>query len=272
MEHKKLTHPEGLDLAAADFYGDIIRRLREAEIPFLVGGGFAFSTYTGIVRDTKDLDIFVLPADVHRILALISQAGYKTNNKFPHWLAKIYHEDRLIDVIYSSGNGVCPVTLDWFDNSSEATVVGQIVRLTGPEEMIWQKAFIMERHRYDGADVNNLLHACHGRLDWERLHHRFREHRLLLLSHLLLYRFVYPGDQSHECNATIQKLIEELPSDLETTEGSELSQAPLCRGTLLSLLEYQPAIEQWGYRDARLAPDGNMTAAEVEHWSKTFER
>ena len=29
------------------------------EVPFLVGGAYAFAHYTGIVRHTKDLDLFV---------------------------------------------------------------------------------------------------------------------------------------------------------------------------------------------------------------------
>jgi hypothetical protein len=47
---------------------------------------------------------------------------------------------------------------------------------------------------------------------------------------------------------------------------------PLCRGTFLSLLEYLPAVERWGYRDARLRPTGTMTRQEIEHWTATFER
>jgi hypothetical protein len=269
MNHEKLEHPEGLDLKAAEFYGDVLHRLKDAEIRFLVGGGIAFSTYTGIVRDTKDLDLFVLPANVAKILELLSHAGYRTENKYPHWLAKIYHGDRLIDVIYSSGNGICPVTEEWFENGSEATVIDQRVRLTGPEEMIWQKAFIMERHRYDGADITNLLHACQNRLNWERLLSQFQNHRLLLLSHLLLYRFVYPDDDCVSANAAIKQLVEDLPRDLQPSDHSD---PPLCRGTLLSLLEYLSAVEEWGYRDARLIPDGNMTASEIKHWTTTFER
>jgi hypothetical protein len=38
--------------------------MRAARIPFLVGEGYALAAYTGIARATKDLDLFVLPADV----------------------------------------------------------------------------------------------------------------------------------------------------------------------------------------------------------------
>jgi hypothetical protein len=45
-------------------------------------------------------------------------------------------------------------------------VLGVPVRLCPPEEIIWSKAFIMERERYDGADISHLIRACQGRLDW----------------------------------------------------------------------------------------------------------
>ena len=50
------------------FYRGALRALQEAEIPFLVGGAYAYSQYTAIARDTKDFDIFVHPRDVERAL------------------------------------------------------------------------------------------------------------------------------------------------------------------------------------------------------------
>lgn len=263
---------EDLEADAAEFYGDVTNTLRDAGIPFLVGGGFAFSTYSGIARDTKDLDIFVLPSDVTRVLEVLAQTGYETENKFPHWLAKAYCGGRLVDIIFSSGNGVCPVDEDWFTHATPAILLGQDVRLMPPEEMIWQKAFIMERHRFDGADVINLFHACQETLNWNRLLRRFDSEWLVLFSHLLLYRFVYPGDHSQRVTEILQRLAARLQNDLQTAEEFEPGKMPLCRGTLLSLLEYLPAIEQWGYRDARLLPEGALSAAEVEHWTNSFER
>ena len=35
------------------------------------------------------------------------------------------------------------------------------------EETLWSKAFVMERERYDGADVAHLILAHGERLDWD---------------------------------------------------------------------------------------------------------
>ncbi len=87
------------------------------------------------------------------------------------------------------------------------------VLLAPPEEMIWSKSFVLERERYDGADVNHLLHACGESLDWERLLHRFDRYWEVLFSHLLLFQFAYPvhpvdraglGDPRSCCGRTVE--------------------------------------------------------------------
>ena len=62
-----------------------------------------------------------------------------------------------MDVIFNSGNGVARVDDLWFDHAPRTNVLGVIVRLSPAEEMIWSKAFIQERERFDGADVLHLL-------------------------------------------------------------------------------------------------------------------
>ncbi|HEY9650516.1 MAG TPA: hypothetical protein V6C95_07625, partial [Coleofasciculaceae cyanobacterium] len=56
-----------LDPQIRAFYCHVLKTLQASEIPFLVGGTYAFERYTGIVRHTKDLDIFVRPRDCDRI-------------------------------------------------------------------------------------------------------------------------------------------------------------------------------------------------------------
>ena len=93
------------DARAKRFYAHALALLAQAGVPFLVGGAYALHRYTGIARFTKDFDLFALPGDRDRILDLLRGAGYAVEVTFPHWLAKVYHEDAFIDVIYSSGNG-----------------------------------------------------------------------------------------------------------------------------------------------------------------------
>ena len=53
------------------FYLAALDLLEASGIPFLVGGTFAYARYTAIDRETKDLDLVVLPADLPRTLSRI---------------------------------------------------------------------------------------------------------------------------------------------------------------------------------------------------------
>jgi hypothetical protein len=229
----------------------------------MVGGGYAFAAYTGIHRDTKDLDLFVMPSDRDRALDAAREAGFKTWVKAPHWLAKIERGHAFVDVIYSSGNGICPVDDAWFARAGRATLLGSAVLLTPPEEMIWSKAFIMERHRYDGADVAHLLRAKARALDWDRLIDRFGEHWAVLLSHLILFRFIYPHAAGDIPEPVLARLVDRLPDANARPGGRKLS----CRGTILSFHEYLPDVREWGLRDARLKPSGTMSQREIDRWT-----
>src|SRR5579884_2072881 len=91
---------------ARAFYIHVLRALREANAPFLVGGAYALRHYVGIERDTKDFDIFVRREDYESVMAVLNASGCRTELTFPHWLGKAKCENALVDVIFSSGNGV----------------------------------------------------------------------------------------------------------------------------------------------------------------------
>src|ERR671925_661605 len=194
------------------FYEVALAALYKANIPFLVGGAYALAHYTGIVRHTKDLDIFARPDDCERILQVLAKAGYHAEHTAPHWIAKVFSGEDYIDVIFSSGNGISSVDDAWFAHAVEAEVFGHAVQLCPPEETIWSKAFVMERERYDGADVAHLLRACGERLDWDRLLERFGAHWRILLSHLILFTFIYPSEPGRIPRSVMQTLIDRLQS------------------------------------------------------------
>jgi hypothetical protein len=241
---------DGLKAQPYRFYCDGLRALQKAEVPFLVGGAYALACYTGITRHTKDLDLFTRPEDCQRVIAVLSASGYRTELTDPRWLAKAYEGEDYIDVIFSSGNAIAQVDDVWFEHAITADVLCLTVPLCPPEETIWSKAFVMERERYDGADIAHLLHACGENLDWDRLLARFGPHWRLLLSYLILFTFIYPSEPKCVPPSVMQALIERLQSE------SDAPSCPprLCQGTLLSKVQYAIDIGRWGYQDARLLP------------------
>jgi hypothetical protein len=253
-----------VDDPARAFYTEALVELTRTAIPFLVGGTFAFARYVHIDRETKDLDIFIRPEDVSRALTFFRDLGYGADLPFPHWLGKVHDGDHFLDLVFSSGNGVARVDNRWFDHAVEHEVLGLPVRLCPPEEMIWSKAFVQERERFDGADVLHLFRELGPSLDWPRLLARFGPHWRVLFSHIVLFGFVYP-DQRHRIPAWIG---DELTGRF-AAESSERSN-PLCNGTLLSREQYLHDLTHLGYSDARIEPTGRMTDEETEIWTSAI--
>ncbi|HEY1229620.1 MAG TPA: efflux RND transporter periplasmic adaptor subunit, partial [Ramlibacter sp.] len=150
-------------------YRRVLEVLRERGVEFLVGGAYAFTRYTAIERSTKDFDVFVRYADRHRALDALYDGGFDTELTFPHWLGKAFWGDDFCDVIFGSGNGVAPVDDGWFEHAPPAEVLGVPCQICPAEEVLWSKSFVMERERYDGADVIHLLRSRAATLDWPRL-------------------------------------------------------------------------------------------------------
>lgn len=258
VPHRKTHTPN-----AYEFYRQVLITLRTSRIPFLVGGADACKCYTGIMRPTKDLDIFVLQQDCRRVLQVLSMAGNHAALTFPHWLGKVFCGGNFVDVIFSSGNGLCHVDEEWFKHAVEKTIMDVPVRLCPPEEMIWVKAFVKERERYDGADIAHMLLTCGESLDWSRLLHRFDTHWRLLLSHLVLFGFIYPSERPQIPDWVMQELLSRLRKELRSAPPSDR----LCQGTLLSRAQYLIDIVHWGYRDARLPPGGYLAKEEIDQWT-----
>ena len=248
-----------------NFYVSVLKTLNDAEIPFLVGGACMLERITGIVRPTKDFDLHVRPEQLPQVFAILDLAGYQTEMTFSHWLGKVFQRTDYIDIIFSSGNGLCRVDEEWFEHAIPGQIFGLPVRFCAPEEAIWSKAFIMERERYDGADIAHLILAAAPRMDWSRLLRRFASAWRVLLSHLVLFGFIYPG----QARVIPPWLLDELWQRLRDESTSTPEDAWLCRGTLLSRSQYLYDLENWGYIDARLHPSsGAMSRQDVERWTQ----
>jgi hypothetical protein len=252
-----------LDQGTRDFYVRTLSVLNDAGVPYLIGGAYAMGTLAGIERHTKDIDAFVRRRDRDHVLRVLEAAGYRTEVTFPHWLAKAWIVERFVDVIYSSGNGAAPVDDEWFEHAVDAELLGIPVRLCPPEEIIWSKAYVQERERFDGADIAHLIRKSGRNFDWHRLLRRFDAHWRVLLAHVVNFGFTYPGERDIIPEWVIRDLTNRLLS--ETREPP--TEAMVCRGTLLSREQYLVDIATWGYRDGRLKPLGNMSPEEVTHWT-----
>jgi hypothetical protein len=250
------------------FYRRTLHVLSDAHVPFLVGGSHAYLQYTGIVRNTKDFDLFLRRSDLDRALDALRDAGYRTEITFPHWLAKAYQSSDHVDLVFSSGNGVCQIDDDWFTHAIETEVLGMPVKIAPIEEFLWQKSFVMERERFDGADVMHLMRQCAEMIDWARLLTRFDRYWPLLLTYMTMFTFIYPSEKHRIPPSVFEELMERLRQQIAVGQNGA---DKVCQGTLVSRGQYMIDIGQYGFADARLAPRGNMTAEDAIYWTWAIE-
>ena len=260
------------------FFRSVLCALSDAGLPFLVGGGYAMRQLAGVSRASRDLDVFIAPDDIEDLAGVLTPKGYRVELPFKHWLAKVRHDhggdtpppgEHYVDVIYNSGNGATPVDDAWFQHAVAGTLWDLPVRLCPPEEMVWSKSFVMERERCDVADVAHLIHALGPQLDWARLLERFGENWRVLHAQIVLFGFAYPG----EIDKVPSWIVEELAGRMLREHARPRAwKERVCRGTLLSREQYLVDVREWGYRDARLQPEGGMRASEIAMWTAAIAK
>jgi len=115
--------------------------------------------------------------------------------------------------------------------------------------------------------VAHLLRARTDDLDWERLLSRFGSNWPVLLSHLILFGYIYPDEAERIPPGVMTELLGRLRKDRSSPAAKE----HICRGTILSRSQFLVDVEQWGYRDARQEPLGAMTSNELAIWTRAAE-
>ena len=244
-----------------------MRALQKANVPFLIGGAYVVEVYAGVARRSKDFDLYIRPHHVDAAIDALAHAGYKTEKTFPHWLAKAGHGRYYIDLIFRAGNGLCEVDDSWFQRARDDELLGLRVKLCAHEEMIWMKAYIMEHERFDGADIAHILQSCAERIDWPHLVHRFGPDWRVLLSHLVLFGYIYPSERDKMPAPVMDELVARLLSELPASGHDHV-----CRGTLLSRKQYLLDIEERGFRDARLEKRVHMDSKDIAHWTRAIPK
>jgi hypothetical protein len=247
-ERKSLTHGDfWIPETERELYKLALDTLNRAGIPHVVTGAYAIYEYTGIYRETTDLDLFAAPEHIVPAMRALREAGFRTRLEAPHWLAKGKTGDLFIDLIFGMGNGLALVDEDWYRYSKPAILAARPVRIAPPEELIWHRLFISERHRQDMADIVHLILCTGDRLDWERLVTKTGEHWPLLLAQVQMFNYIYPEIQGRIPSWVLDRLLDHARADAERPRSG----VPLTRGTLISRFSFAIDVHEWGLRDLR---------------------
>lgn len=233
------------NLQSQAFYKEVISLMQSSDIPFLVGGGLAVAYYTGIPRDSKDLDIYVEAKDYPKVLSFFSDKGFGIQVHDVRWIAKILKGDMYVDVIFNSVNNICRVDKVWFERAHSGDLFGQQVRFLSPEELLWSKSYVRNRERYDGADICHLILKCGKQMDWKHVQDRLDPHWHLLLVDIILFQFVYPGDFM---SCIPQWLFDDLMVRAQEQYKLPPPHEQVCRGPLIDSTQYAIDVREWNYK------------------------
>jgi len=219
-----------------------LRIMNEIGVPYVVGGAFAVHAYTGVWRSTKDLDVFLHPRDLKIALDALAAEGFETEITYGHWLAKVHQEPYLMDLIFGVWNGRLPVDEDWFKYALPGEVAGVPVQFIPVEELLTSKFYVAARDRFDGSDVVHLIRCAQGKIDWMRVLDRLGNNYQLLLWHLILFDFVYPGHSDYLPKDLMVQLFERM------RQRWTIPQAPnIFCGTLLDQFSFVVDVKDWNY-------------------------
>ncbi|HVF78674.1 MAG TPA: nucleotidyltransferase [Solirubrobacteraceae bacterium] len=145
--------------------------LREAEIPFLVGGSLA-AWARGGPEVTNDLDLMVRPADAERALALLVEAGMRPERPPEEWLLKAWDGDVLVDLIFITVEG--EVTDEVIARGEELTVTSVAMNVLRLEDMFALRLQTLNEHYLDYAALLKMARALREQVDWDAVRGRVR--------------------------------------------------------------------------------------------------
>lgn len=230
---------------AEAFYVETLRLLKASRIPFLLGGTFAVAAYTGLCRPVKDLDVFCKAGDYPRILSHFRELGYEPEVEDERWIAKIRKGELFVDVIFNSTAAIAPVDDHWIAHAKLARIADMEVPIVSPTELVWSKAFVQDRCRYDGADIAHVILKQSEAIDWRRLLSYMEPYWEVLLSHILQFQFSYPTERRR----IPRWLMDELRRRLGEQADLPVPQMKICRGRLFSRNDYQADVAEGGFAD-----------------------
>ena len=143
--------------------------LREADVPFLLGGSLA-SWARGGPESRHDLDLMIKRSDVERAVAALTAAGLRAEDPPEEWLVKAWDGDTLVDLIY------CPKGLPMDDDviarGEELSVLGMEIRVMALEDVMATKLMAITEHslRYEG--LLQIARALREQIDWDSVRAR----------------------------------------------------------------------------------------------------
>lgn len=160
--------------------------LKQAEIPFALGGSFAVYAHGGFSSD-HDVDFLIREQDRERALAELGAIGFVSEQPPEDWLVKVFDGDLMVDLIYR------PVESPVTDATLADTVMRPVEAINMPvlsaTQLMVHKLLSFTQHYCDFARGLPVARSLREQIDWDRVrretaHSPYAEAFLMLLDRL----------------------------------------------------------------------------------------
>jgi hypothetical protein len=138
--------------------------LREAEVPFLLGGGLAAWARGGPPTD-HDVDLLVRERDVERALEALEVAGMRAERPPEGWLLKAWDGDVLVDLIFAPSGG--PVDDSTFARAETLEVAALPIDVASIDDVLATKLLAMSEQNPDFRPVLEIARSLREQIDWD---------------------------------------------------------------------------------------------------------
>lgn len=146
-----------------------VATLRDADIPFMLGGSLA-AWARGGPEPKKDLDLMLKPEDADAALAALAAAGMRTARPPEEWLYKAWNGDVLVDLIFSpSGIEIDDEVLARADTIPVMAVATPVMNL---EDMLVTMLLALDEHCLDYGSLLGIARSLREQIDWDGLRSR----------------------------------------------------------------------------------------------------
>jgi hypothetical protein len=158
--------PHRVDEGLATTLKRVASVLKQAGIPFALGGSFAAYAHGGYSSD-HDVDFLLREQDKERALEELAAVGFTVEQPPEDWLVKVFDEGRMVDLIYRPIES--PVTDETLADTVQRPVEAISMPVLSATQLMIHKLMSYTQHYCDFATGLPLARSLREQIDWDRV-------------------------------------------------------------------------------------------------------
>jgi hypothetical protein len=140
--------------------------LRDAGVPFLLGGGLAAWARGGPPSE-HDVDLLLRERDLDRAQHALDRAGFRLERPPEGWLVKAWDGDVLVDLIFRPAGGA--IDDGHFERAERLEVAAQPLDVAAVEDVLAAKLLALTEQEPDYGPVLGIARALREQIDWDAI-------------------------------------------------------------------------------------------------------